>query len=231
MMDRFAYALAVGLLWTATASGWRVEGFRDPFTGDQVRAARATSDRDVDIRIFRSPDGKVRVVFSLPRSRPGRFPRSGELLTLTPGDRESRVIAAERSDVVESARSDGINARSLLWHGEGKSPTGGMVRDVLDSRVLRARIRTEGGRSISTAWTLNGAAEALTRALGIAAKADPDLQAWERQHTDLFIRSTRRCEGDLHCLEVATSCLGILERGRDVRAFKQCLAGRGFALE
>lgn len=82
-----------------------------------------------------------------------------------------------------------------------------------------------------TEWTLDGAVEALTRALGIEAEADPDARAWDRQHTDLFLRSTRRCRVDLRCLEVTTSCMGLLERERDVSAFKRCLAGRGFALE
>lgn len=210
----------------ALAETWAVvEEWRDPIAGRTYTVATATNDEGMSIAIFRDTDKRVRAVYSIPVNIFDRLPIEGRVMSLRPGDLNVVEVEAAIIDrgVTEDARSDGRNVRDLLWHGQDPSPTRGTLRNILDSETLYARFYTDTGDTIDTSWSLSGAPEAISTAVGISAVAQPEAIEWSALQAELLISSVQRCERDIDCMGKVTLCMDLLKSAADADAFRQCV--------
>lgn len=219
-------ALAFTALLSSQALAWDVvEGWNDPINGRNYTVAAETNAGGFSIHIFRDTDKKVYVVYSIPTSSFDRMPTEGRVLAIRPDNNDVREVKAT---IVAGAfgdftQSNGIDVRDKLWHGEGESPTKGTLRDILDSETLHARFYTDTGSFIETEWSLTGAPEAISSAIGISVAADPAAQAWDKQQTELLINATNRCGADGTCLGRILPCFDLLTDVTKVEVFNACV--------
>jgi hypothetical protein len=217
-------------LFIATSSipvfAWEVlEGWRDPIGGRTYTAASTTNDEGMSITIFRDVDERVLAVYSIPVSSFDRLPIEGRVLSIRPGNLDVVDITAAFEDVgpVRRARSDGRNIRNSMWHGQDPSPTFGTLRNILDSDILYARFHTDSGGMIETTWSLDGAPQVISTAIGINATAAPEAVEWSTLQAELLISSTRRCDQNVSCMRQMTDCMGLLRSMADVETFNRCV--------
>lgn len=217
--------LAVGLLvglFALPAAAWEViRDWRDPI-GQRTHVAAGTTNSDgFSIYVFRDNDKKVYAVYSISRSSFEKLPIEGRVLMLRPGDNKVSEIKAEI--LGDDAKSDGKAVRDVLWHGEEPSPTFGTLRDILDSNVLYARFYTDTGKELDTEWSLLGARDAISAAIGIVAEVDPRVQARAKAAADILGGGVLRCGIDFHCTDMVLRCSREFERHDDVERFRQCV--------
>lgn len=218
----------------AIAAEWEVVGeWTDPFVGDEISAARVTNEEGFTFMLFRSEDGRVRALYSLPSSTFDRLPQKGRVLMIRPGEHDSKEIEAEivPDGIVEKGRSDGIAVRDLMWHGQELSPTRGTLRNILDSDRLHARFFLDDGRTVDTSWSLDGANPVVAEALEIEVAVDQAERDWAEVVTNTFIAQAQRCSAngrDRSCINAMDACGDILTEDRDKPGFDACMASRGY---
>jgi hypothetical protein len=220
----------------AVAAEWTIDQkFRDPVTSEIFKSATTTNADGVSIHIYRIKTGKVVGLYSLPESSLDRLPSSGRLLIMRPGEKSSDEIEIDpnRSKVLESAWTDGLQIRETLWHGHDPSPTRGTLRDILDSDRLYLRFYTDTGSKIDSVVDLAGARSQISAALGIEATADPVAVAEDEQRTELSLAATKRCLTQSTapaCLAAYVDCADHINGKIDVAGFHDCLAAKGYPL-
>ena len=65
----FALMLFISSAAAVSADGWELDNeWTDPFVGEQVPIAITTNEDDYSFGLFRSEDGRVRAIYSLPES-------------------------------------------------------------------------------------------------------------------------------------------------------------------
>ncbi|MGF6230874.1 hypothetical protein QFZ27_004829 [Inquilinus ginsengisoli] len=218
------------------AAEWTIDReFRDPVTSELVRAATATNADGISIRIYRAKDQRVVGFYSLPDSSLDRLPGSGRILVMRPGDKDSAEISIDpkRPDPVDTAWASGLWVREVLWHGEGRSPTTGTLRDILDSDRLTLQFYTDTGSKIDSVIDLKGARAAISGALGIDAVADPKAIAEDRLRTQLALAAGRRCPAQANmdaCVAAFTACADYIVNMVDESGFRACLRAKGYPL-
>lgn len=232
-IKRITFSAAILLFsgFTVAAEGWSVnDDWFDPFTGEQVVAATTSNKDGFILHIFRSEDGKVRVIYSLPISSFDRLLTEGRVMIIRPDNTASSAIEAKLvpDRIIEYARSNGIAVRSMLWHGSGASPSFGTFRNVLDSSQLFARFFTDASTTVDTVWSLSGSHTALEQALGIEVNVDPAVQEWEQIAADTMSSTLKRCHLNLSCAKRAQFCTPLLVDNKDREGFLQCMAQDGF---
>lgn len=229
-------AVALGILLsgntTVSAEGWQLNAdWVDPFVGEQIPIAFTTNDDGFSFGLFRSEDGRVRAIYSLPESTFDRIPKGGRVLMIRPGSNRSIEIEAEivQNSITERAKSNGISVRSLIWHGEGSSPAVGTLRNVLDSEEMFARFFTETGPTIDTSWSMDGAHVVIEQALGISSVVSANEQEWAILEMEAITSTMNRCFADgrkLECSNSLDACIELLVIDRNVEGFGVCFASR-----
>ena len=216
---------------SATADEWRVNpAWLDPFAGETVSAASVANEGGFEFVLFRSFDGRVRALYSLPRSSFDRLPVSGRVVMIRPGSERSVEIEATIGPDRWGGwtRSDGIAVRASMWHGGDPSPTTGTLRNILNSDTLYARFFTDDGRTIDTSWSLEGSHEAIAQALQIETSISEEEQEWASFVTDTLIAAGQRCGINTECTDALADCIDILVNDHDEEGFARCMTSRGF---
>lgn len=236
MFKDLVFALLLYSLSTVavSADGWTLDNeWTDPFMGEKVPIAITTNEDGYSFGLFRSLDGRVRAIYSLPESTFDRVPTDGRVLMIRPGSNRSIEIEAEvvQRGVGEDAKSNGIVIRDLIWHGQDPSPATGTLRNLLDSDALFARFFTETGDTIDTSWNMAGSHPIIEQALGISAGISAEEQAWAALVTETLIGTMNRCNAsgpNPECSNLLDACIDVLVVGKDKAKFDACLASKGF---
>ncbi|RRI02290.1 hypothetical protein EH240_12540 [Mesorhizobium tamadayense] len=231
--------LVSGFAPTAKAESWAQVEFRDPTNAEVVLAATVTNDQGYSIAIFRNKDSKVRWVLSLPQISLDRIKSVGRVAAYRIDDNAAvdvEVSAGKEGIVPGLEEPEIINGRSIreiLWHGEGPSPTRGVLRNMLDGNALAIRFFFDGG-SADTTFDLTGAGNAIGPALKIETSADPNLIAHDRDRDEAVMISMKVCQSssDLStCLGVMTNCMGANANQLTGDQMRRCMAVHGYPLE
>lgn len=238
----YAATLVVGGLAsivTAYADAWSVTEFPDPSNAELTQAATVTNAQGYSVSIFRNKDRKVRWVLSLPQSSLDRIMTVGRVAAY-------RIDDNAAVDVEVSAGKEGVpgleepqiiygrSIREILWHGEGPSPTRGVLRNMLDGNTLAIRFFFDAGGSADTTFDLTGAGNAIGPALKIETSADPNLIAHDRDRDEAVMTSMTICRSssDLStCLGVMTNCMGANPNQLTGDQMRSCMAEHGYPLE
>lgn len=236
MSKKLVFALMLYIINTVavSADGWTLDNeWTDPFVGEQVPIAITTNEDGYSFGLFRSEDGRVRAIYSLPESTFDRVPTDGRVLMIRPGSNRSSEIVAEvvQRGVTEDAKSNGIVVRDLIWHGQDPSPTTGTLRNLLDSETLFARFFTETGDTIDTSWNMAGSHPIIEQALEISVKISAGEQAWAALVTETLIGTMNRCNANglnPECSNLLDACMDVLVVDKDKSGFDACLASQGF---
>lgn len=236
MLKNSAVALLLYSISTVSVSadGWTLDSeWTDPFMGEQVPIATTTNEDGYSFGLFRSLDGRVRAIYSLPESTFDRVPTDGRVLMIRPGSNRSIEIEAEivQRGVGEGAKSNGIMIRDLIWHGQDPSPATGTLRNLLDSDTLFARFFTETDDTIDTSWDMAGSHPIIEQALGISVRISAEEQAWAELVTETLIGTMNRCSANgpnLECSNLLNACIDLLMVDKKKAEFDACLASQGF---
>ncbi|MER8373927.1 hypothetical protein [Mesorhizobium sp. M1406] len=224
----------------ANADTWSVAEFRDPANAELTQAATVTNAQGFSISIFRNKDSKVRWVLSLPQSSLDRILTVGRVAAYRIDDNDAvdvevsalkkAVPGLEDPEILHGGRS----IREILWHGEGPSPTRGVLQNMLDGKTLAVRFFFDTGGSADTTVELAGAGSAIGSALKIETSADPSLLAHDRDRDEAVLISMTICRSssDLStCLGAMTNCMGANPNQLTGDQMRSCMAEHGYPLQ
>lgn len=222
-------SLASGLAPSAQAESWANVEFRDPTNAEVVPAAIVTNDQGFSVAFFRSKDGKVRWTLGLPKSSFDSIKTSERVAAFRVDDRDATdLIVSPYEDTIVLGRF----VWASLWHGDGPTPTRGILRNLLDGRILAVRFYLDNGGSADTTFDLAGAADSIAPALGISAQADPELLARELDRSDAILKALTACDTAPNlalCQKTVRNCFGNTDTtGEMVRT---CIAGHGSPIQ
>ena len=213
------------------ADEWDVVDIRDPTNSEVNKGALAINGDGFSVQIFRSEDGRVRWILALPKASFDRLPDAGRIAAVRIDENASKDIKIDRSSILnlEQPISMETAVRTILWHGEGASPTRGTLRNMLDGKELDVRFYTTDGH-VDTSFDLDGSAPVIAEALGIEAAADPEYLASTRARDEAILNASAVCNGasDLRaCLGALSSCMGDTATLTPAK-LKSCMTSSGY---
>ena len=151
-------------------ANWEFVERRDAMTDELVREARTRNLAGFELRVFRMASGKVYALFRLPDA-------STDVLSATrypmyridqhkPQDLENdRVLARVLNErpIFEEPKW----VQFLVWHGSDPYPTSGTLFDLMHGQRIVFRYYLFTGGYKETEFSLDGAHDAVVRALGL----------------------------------------------------------------
>lgn len=214
------------------ASNWIITEYRDPANAELLTAATVTNGDGYSISIFRNADTKVRWVLSLPKSSFDQLATEGRVIAFRVDDGEARSIERQPTETT-SASAFGKSIRSLLWHGEGSSPTRGNLREILDGKMLFVRFIQDGGKTIDTQFDIKSASPVIADALNISAIINPSVAIFEKERDEAIINATTICMSSPNprdCAGILANCMGDTATLTAVK-LKSCMSDKGYAFK
>jgi hypothetical protein len=209
-----AIAGAVGVVNAAEPCQWQIVEYEDKMDDTKSRGAVCVIESGHALSIFRSADGPVYAMLTLPKD-------SGEAF----GSRRLRYrIDSNKAMDLEEQRSVeryvpwmkvnvGVTTTAwVIWHGAPEQqPDFGILRSILDGKTMLIRYSKFPEGTTDVEFSLEGAKPVIAEALNVKPEADPAVVAREARDRKRVADATPKCkeqnpgnrQGFLDCLRRA----------------------------
>ena len=111
------------LVWLCATPAWAnweyYEFWLDPINKIKLQTAETTSETGIKLNLYRNPNGRVYILFTLPENTPD-FAETGVVAQILPEGFTTKEIELreEPGRFVEYGFSTGRALRARLWHGQ-----------------------------------------------------------------------------------------------------------------
>lgn len=224
----FAAGLAVQ---SFVLADWQVDKRIDSMTDAATKTAVVTNELGHQFSIYRlSKDGPVWANFSL----------SDDMFDQVDWVRAPiyRIDKNDPIDLSELKRMQDIGfgfdtykwtpkwVNFLIWHGDEKEGIADDLIQLMEGNVIVFRYYLSTGGYKDTSFPLNGAAAAISEAIGINQEIDHTFQADSKMFRFTYVSAVKQCRRNMEMFRVCLSQLKECEQSsnRDIDKFEACFA-------
>ncbi|MCH9747908.1 MAG: hypothetical protein K0U57_07785 [Alphaproteobacteria bacterium] len=220
------------LVWLCATPAWAnweyYEFWLDPINKIKLQTAETTSDTGIKLNLYRNPNGRVYILFTLPENTPD-FAETGVVAQILPEGFTTKEIELreEPGRFVEYGFSTGRALRARLWHGQEEAPTSGTLLNLINAASVTGLFRLADGTEIRAIWSLEEAGLPIAQALGIKIEGVASGPDWENTASRTLIAAMTACQFpklNLRCVKHVTDCSIMISKNRDLKSFEVCIS-------
>ena len=221
--------LLVWLCATPAFANWEYyEFWLDPINKIKLQTAETTSDTGIKLNLYRNPNGRVYILFTLPENTPD-FAETGVVAQILPEGFTTKEIELreEPGRFVEYGFSTGRALRARLWHWQEEAPTSGTLLNLINAASVTGLFRLADGTEIRAIWSLEEAGLPIAQALGIKIEGVASGPDWENTASRTLIAAMTACQFpklNLRCVKHVTDCSIMISKNRDLKSFEVCIS-------
>lgn len=224
------FALSLLLSATASAAPWKVEVRKDSMTDETHKSAVVISESGQSLSIYAQSDGRVWINFALQDRSPEQLSPSKPPIyrvdDFKPYDASvAKFIQNTMGDSAYEWEPKWVNF--MVWDGKLHNGTRGTIDDIMVGKSLVFRYYVFTGGYKEARFSLDGARDAISKALEISPDVDINSRQSEIEFQRAYDAAGKKCdrfdtniEKHIACMTKQVRCSS--EAHYDIERFQRC---------
>lgn len=213
-----ALAVVVSAPVSATAESWKLHTSKDAMTDETTMSANVVTSSGVLLSVSRTKSGEVHISLLLPKGNLDLFdPVKGFMVRID--SEKAHTLKKIPDEIVKLGIPQTFFwqpafVSSLIWHGKEEQGRSAILRQLLSGKSLTLRYFVANGGAKDSTAPLDGAAEAISKALGITIEVS-DQNKLAAAKFERYAELTAGCPKIVPSATTYSQCIDFLRACRD----------------